>query len=59
MAHKASNVSVSHAMPDYPRSLVDVQRRFPGEAACANCLAALRWPQGFPAGLAAMTGPGR
>ena len=34
-------------MPDYPHSLVDFRRRFPNEAACANYLAALRWPQGF------------
>ncbi len=34
-------------MPDYPRSLVDFQRRFPNEAACADYLAALRWPEGF------------
>ena len=34
-------------MPDYPRSLLDFQRRFPDEAACAHYLAALRWPQGF------------
>ena len=34
-------------MPDYPRSLVDFQRRFPDDAACANYLFALRWPDGF------------
>ena len=34
-------------MPDYPRSLVDFQRRFPDDAACAHYLAALRWPDGF------------
>ena len=34
-------------MPDYPRSLVDFQRRFPDDAACAHYLAALRWPDGL------------
>ena len=34
-------------MPDYPGSLVDFQRRFPDDAACAHYLAALRWPDGF------------
>ena len=34
-------------MLDFPRSLVDFQRRFPDEAAGAAYLAALRWPDGF------------
>ena len=34
-------------MPDCPRSLVEFQRRFPDEAACAAWLAELRWPEGF------------
>ena len=34
-------------MPDYPRSLIAFQRRFPDEAACAAYLADLRWPDGF------------
>jgi transposase-like protein len=34
-------------MPDYPRSLVDFQHRFSNDAACADYLAALRWPEGF------------
>ncbi len=34
-------------MPDYPRSLIAFQRRFPDEAACAAYLAELRWPDGF------------
>ncbi len=34
-------------MSDYPRSLIDFQRRFPDEAACAAWLAELRWPDGF------------
>ncbi len=34
-------------MPDYPRSLIEFQRRFPDDAACAAYLYALRWPEGF------------
>ena len=34
-------------MPDYPCSLLDFQRRFGDDAACADYLAALRWPEGF------------
>ena len=34
-------------MSDFPRSLLDFQRRFPDEAACASYLAAMRWPDGF------------
>ncbi len=34
-------------MADFPRSLIEFQRRFPDEAACAAYLAAARWPDGF------------
>ncbi len=34
-------------MPDFPRSLVEFQSRFPDEAACVGYLVAARWPQGF------------
>ena len=34
-------------MPDYPRSLIDFQRRFPDDGACARYLADQRWPEGF------------
>ncbi|MGF1641747.1 MAG: IS1595 family transposase, partial [Rhodospirillales bacterium] len=34
-------------MTDFPRSLPEFQRRFPDEAACADYLAATRWPDGF------------
>ena len=34
-------------MPDFPRSLLDFQRRFPDDAACAAYLAEARWPEGF------------
>ncbi len=34
-------------MPDYPRSVIDFQRCFPDDAACAHYLAAQRWPEGF------------
>ena len=34
-------------MPDYPRSLIAFQRRFPDAAAGAADLADLRWPDGF------------
>ncbi|MCP5000540.1 MAG: IS1595 family transposase [Hyphomicrobiales bacterium] len=34
-------------MSDFPRSLIDFQRRFADEAACARYLAAERWPDGF------------
>jgi transposase-like protein len=33
--------------PDFPRSIVDFQRRFPDDAACLEYLAASRWPEGF------------
>jgi hypothetical protein len=34
-------------MADFPRSLVEFQRRFADEAACAVHLARARWPDGF------------
>jgi hypothetical protein len=34
-------------MTDFPRSLLEVQRRFPDDAACAAYLAAARWSEGF------------
>jgi hypothetical protein len=34
-------------MSDFPRSLLEFQRRFPDDAACATYLAAVRWPHGF------------
>ena len=34
-------------MVDFPTSLVDFQRRFPDEAACAAWLFEARWPTGF------------
>jgi predicted RNA-binding Zn-ribbon protein involved in translation (DUF1610 family) len=34
-------------MPDFPRSLVEFQSRFPDEAACVAYLFAARWPHGF------------
>ena len=35
------------AMTDVPRSLIEFQQRFGDEAACAQYLAAMRWPDGF------------
>ncbi|MFQ5347455.1 MAG: IS1595 family transposase [Rhodothalassiaceae bacterium] len=34
-------------MTDFPRSLLEFQRRFPGDEACAAYLAEARWPEGF------------
>ena len=34
-------------MVDFPRSLIEFQRRFPDERACASYLAQARWPDGF------------
>ena len=34
-------------MTDFPRSLLEFQRRFPDDAACAAYLAAARWSEGF------------
>jgi predicted RNA-binding Zn-ribbon protein involved in translation (DUF1610 family) len=34
-------------MTDYPCSLLEFQQRFSDEAACAEYLAAARWPDGF------------
>ena len=34
-------------MPDFPRSILEFQRQFPDEAACAAWLTAARWPEGF------------
>jgi hypothetical protein len=34
-------------MADFPRSLIEFQRRFPDENACAAYLARARWPEGF------------
>jgi transposase-like protein len=33
--------------PDFPRTIVEFQRRFPDEAACRGYLFASRWPDGF------------
>jgi transposase-like protein len=35
------------ARPDFPRSIVDFQRRFADDGACLEYLAASRWPEGF------------
>src|SRR5512144_1591805 len=35
------------AMAEFPRSLIEFQRRFPDERACAAYLAQARWPDGF------------
>src|SRR5512147_3165630 len=34
-------------MADFPRSLIEFQRIFPDERACAAYLARVRWPDGF------------
>jgi Transposase zinc-ribbon domain len=34
-------------MAEFPRSLIEFQRRFPDERACAAYLARARWPDGF------------
>jgi ISXO2-like transposase domain/Transposase zinc-ribbon domain len=34
-------------MAEFPRSLIEFQRRFPDERACASYLAQMRWPDGF------------
>ena len=34
-------------MPDFPRSLLEFQHRFPDDAACAAYLAEARWSEGF------------
>jgi hypothetical protein len=34
-------------MAEFPRSLIEFQRRFPDERACAAYLAQARWPDGF------------
>ncbi|MGH9396390.1 MAG: IS1595-like element ISUnb3 family transposase, partial [Terriglobia bacterium] len=32
---------------DYPRTLMELERRFHDEQACAEYLARLRWPDGW------------
>ena len=32
---------------DYPRTLLELEKRFSSEEACAGYLAALRWPAGW------------
>ena len=34
-------------MEDYPRTLLELEKRFPSETACRKYLAVLRWPEGF------------
>lgn len=34
-------------MTDFPRSLLEFQKQFPDEAACAGYLSKMRWPEGF------------
>jgi len=36
-----------NGMEDYPRTLLELERRFSSEEACREYLAALRWPEGF------------
>ena len=33
--------------PDFPRTIVEFQRRFPDDAACRDYFCARRWPDGF------------
>lgn len=33
--------------PDFPKTIVDFQRRFPDDTACRGYLFACRWPEGF------------
>ena len=33
--------------PDFPRTIMEFQERFPDEAACLDYLAASRWPEGY------------
>src|SRR5689334_20872586 len=42
-----TNMTLVAAMTDFPRSLIEFQQRFGDEAACAQYLAAARWPDGF------------
>jgi transposase-like protein len=35
------------ARPDFPRSILEFQRRFPDDAACREYLFESRWPEGF------------
>ena len=32
---------------DYPRTLMDLEKRFSSEEACGEYLFAIRWPEGF------------
>jgi hypothetical protein len=34
---------------DYPKTLLELERRFSTEEACIEYLAALRWPEDVPA----------
>jgi len=45
-------------MADFPRSLIEFQRRFADEPACAAYLAAARWPDGSAARPAGKTRDG-
>ena len=38
---------LERVMQDYPRTLLELERRFATEEACREYLAGLRWPQGF------------
>jgi transposase-like protein len=38
---------VCRGMEDYPKTLLEFERRFSSEEACREYLAALRWPEGF------------
>jgi len=49
MLEQTSNINAPRgsAVTDFPRSLIEFQRCFPDEAACATYLFAARWPHGF------------
>jgi predicted RNA-binding Zn-ribbon protein involved in translation (DUF1610 family) len=47
MSYPARGYSRLAEMPDFPRSLGEFEQRFGDEGACAEYLAAARWPDGF------------
>jgi len=44
---QAKNIREGSAISDILSSLIELQRRFPDDGACAHYLATLRWPNGF------------
>ena len=45
--HQPRYIAYHSMVEDYPKTLMELERRFSDDAACREYLASLRWPKGF------------